>query len=142
MKRLPVDLPDDVKSCLVIGKSKAATNLKKRLSKQEGLKVDLQQDTFISGKWDYAFLVDGDIDLIFKKHRDNIKVIQMPNEEDTDGYCASQKLLILTDWQALRDAERQLLAMDKAGIWTLPDIVRSRMTHREQLRTSVDKEIG
>ena len=40
-------------------------------------------------------------------------------QQDADGDLLSQ--------QPVKDIESQLLAMDKAGIWTLPDDVRIRM---------------
>lgn len=42
-----------------------------------------------------------------------------------------------TDWQALRNVERQFLAMHDAGIWILPDDVRLVMIEREALRADI-----
>ncbi len=58
-----------------------------------------------------------------------------------EGKTHSQECLRDTDWKAIRDIEQQLLAMDKAGIWNLPNDVKERMCNREKMRVLVDSEI-
>lgn len=93
---------------------------------------------------DTLFVIDDKISKYEAKRRyPGVNVIHMTSREALQGYGypeidnPSLNRINETDWQALRNIERQLLAMHNAGVWILPDDVRLAMIEREALRADL-----
>lgn len=93
---------------------------------------------------DTLFVIDSKITSFeAKKRYPNVHVVHLTESEALQGYGYPELdnsdtiQLNESDWQALRNIERQLLAMHDAGVWILPDNVRLSMIKREALRANI-----
>lgn len=93
---------------------------------------------------DTLFIIDSKITSLEAKQRyPKIHVVHLTEREAMQeyGYPELDNLnmvrLTESDWQAIRNIERQLLAMHDAGVWILPDDVRLAMIEREALRVNI-----
>ena len=93
---------------------------------------------------DTLFVIDNKITSLEAKQRyPNVHVVHLTESEALQGYGYPELdnsdtiQLNESDWQALRNIERQLLAMHDAGVWILPDNVRLSMIKREALRANI-----
>lgn len=127
-------------SCLVVGELYAAEIFADRLTQTSSANIQSCQLANGQGHWDTVFLIDVDI-ADFEQSAITGKEVVCITTETALGEVNSQKLLQKSDWQALRDAERLLLAMNQDGLCSVPDDVYQRMLYREQLRQQVDSEM-
>ncbi len=93
---------------------------------------------------DTLFVIDNKITSLEAKQRyPNVYVVHLTEREALQEYgypeLDNSDMIQLneSDWQALRNIERQLLAMHDAGVWILPDDVRLTMIEREALRANI-----
>ena len=139
-KRLEFHLPEKAGRILIIHDCPEAESLLLRVEHAikdlEGWEVALSK--YLHPDFDYVYCTIPLPEDAIKGYKSCF--CTTPFEEA--GYTPSQKDLINTDWQALRNIERELLKMHEAGLWTLPDETRQLMTDREACRDKVDEEIN
>lgn len=139
MKTKPFTLPVNAGSILVCGSSRSARTLFNRIT--EAAKTDPACPVSFSvvpiTGYDYIYST-APIPLDIARACRETMVI---SDDSAEGKTRGQESLTNCDWQALRDVERQLLAMHKAGVWTLPDDVCRRIIARESTRGNVDQDI-
>lgn len=140
MKIRPFTLPVEAGSILVCGSSRPAATLYDRITKAvEGLAGWTVIRSIIPKKgYDYIYSTSAVPEGVARSCRETMVI----TDDSAEGKTRNQECLCNSDWQAIRDVERQFLAMHVAGIWVLPNDVRSRMTERETLRVKVDGEAG
>lgn len=140
MKIKPFTLPERAGSILVCGSSRSAIALFKRA--KDAVKTEPEWTVSFSlipiKGCDYIYSTDQIPLDIARSCRETMVVTY----ESAEGKTRSQEYLCDSDWQALRDIERQLLAMHDTGLWILPVDVRKRMLEREVMRTAVDNELS
>lgn len=127
-----------VRRIQVIGHSEKASVFYQRIRKI----IDHSCEVILTDKPDpdceFSFVVD----IPFPPFSDvPINLPAYISEETCYGFTSSQQFLNTTDWVAIRNIERQLLAMHSSGFWPLPDDVLSIMESRERSRKEVDREI-
>lgn len=95
----------------------------------------------VGGVFDQIFIIDQTQSIKIDKRITRAGRIDYLSQDECQLKANAQKLLDETDWQALRDIERELLDLHNSGVHTLSGDVYQRMQDREQMRTDVEKEI-
>lgn len=121
----------------VIGHSEKAKAFYHRIKKAIGNQCRLIYTDHPDPDCDLSLVVD----MPFPGFDETINSPAYISEEDCYGLTSSQKYLQTTDWLAMKAMERQLVAMNEAGIWSLPDDVLQIFKSRERSRNEVDREI-
>ena len=137
-KRIRFLIPHNIESILVVGSSEASIFLFDHLQSNYPDK-DIVLDDEITGSADLIIIVDKP-ESVFRP--DGCKAVIKASHSECHGLTVSQKILQSMDWIAIRDFDRAILSICKAGNVELPADILSRIMTREFLRESVDYELG